>query len=909
MERALFSALQAPPKGEDRQPFGYLASCYGRAMEEEHARPGAAEEVKGALQSMKELAASYGALCLSPELAQAFSEAGAHRGPLQLTDKLLEGEVPAGFLEDLAECADWDVLVGAADAAVTELLRHVQPMSILADFEPFLSAFCRMAKCKRFAEALVHGKNWDPEGVSSGRQLELRSLLGQFLKMSPIPDPIGSGRPDVMQECFSERALEVPSELESSRNLLRTKQVQLQDGIGAALLSLLRHGGESRERCLRVLSRFVDLNWERSKMQADMLQAGTHGASVNLCGVLLRLCGPFLDPASGKMSKIDPSYSYSSYARLDCLQHATRFAASESEIEEWRREEADGGDFHFISHCFWLTAVAMHIGVVKCVREAETHGQELHRQEQHLEELNSQGGDGGQDATSMERLRRTVASGKGFQASLEASLIETRLVADCVAFYRLSSAFLLSVANGGHGGAPLPEPPSRGFAAAPEFLIDDAATFLSFASHVAADRVSGERLDELFDVHVAVIGSPNHARNPHLRARAAELLYAWRPGAGRVPNGAKQLFEREGPAADHLVPNLIRLYVDIEHADSEFFQRFAVRHTLAGVLLALWQMPSHRERFRAMPNNHPSMHQRFLNMLLNDQIYLLDEALKKLPEIRRLESEATEGSSSASRELNRNQNAVRTQLALADSCSKLLELTSAELPEPFLAPEMADRVAGMLNYFLAALAGPQRRQLAVKDQEKYNFRPKQLLARLIAIYTNLARGGGENFAAAIARDERSYSDNLFKEASRISRQHALVTEADLQPFDHLASRAAEARQAQQALDEDLSDAPDEFLDPVTFTIMSDPVTLPSGVNIDRPTIQRHLLSDPKDPFSRQPLSADMLEANDSLRQRIQEWLQSKRQQRQNREVGGDIDLQGQGGKQVHAPYQHGEMQS
>ena len=39
-----------------------------------------------------------------------------------------------------------------------------------------------------------------------------------------------------------------------------------------------------------------------------------------------------------------------------------------------------------------------------------------------------------------------------------------------------------------------------------------------------------------------------------------------------------------------------------------------------------------------------------------------------------------------------------------------------------------------------------------------------------------------------------------------------------------------------------ADAPDEFIDPLTFTLMDDPVTLPtSGIIMDRATIARHLL--------------------------------------------------------------------
>ena len=44
-----------------------------------------------------------------------------------------------------------------------------------------------------------------------------------------------------------------------------------------------------------------------------------------------------------------------------------------------------------------------------------------------------------------------------------------------------------------------------------------------------------------------------------------------------------------------------------------------------------------------------------------------------------------------------------------------------------------ERVASMLNYFLLQLVGPQRKSLSLKDPEKYEFRPKQLLKQVAFI--------------------------------------------------------------------------------------------------------------------------------------------------------------------------------
>jgi len=45
----------------------------------------------------------------------------------------------------------------------------------------------------------------------------------------------------------------------------------------------------------------------------------------------------------------------------------------------------------------------------------------------------------------------------------------------------------------------------------------------------------------------------------------------------------------------------------------------------------------------------------------------------------------------------------------------------------------------MLNYFLLQLVGPQRRSLTLKDPEKYEFRPKQLLKQVSLIVQFLTR--------------------------------------------------------------------------------------------------------------------------------------------------------------------------
>lgn len=66
--------------------------------------------------------------------------------------------------------------------------------------------------------------------------------------------------------------------------------------------------------------------------------------------------------------------------------------------------------------------------------------------------------------------------------------------------------------------------------------------------------------------------------------------------------------------------------------------------------------------------------------------------------------------------------------------------------------------------------------------------------------------------------------------------------------------------------------PEEFVDPIMMTPMTEPVVLPdSKATIDRSTAIRHLLASPTDPFTRTPLSLEDLQEDLLLRARIADW--------------------------------------
>jgi len=101
----------------------------------------------------------------------------------------------------------------------------------------------------------------------------------------------------------------------------------------------------------------------------------------------------------------------------------------------------------------------------------------------------------------------------------------------------------------------------------------------------------------------------------------------------------------------------------------------------------------------------------------------------------------------------------------------------------------------------------------------------------------------------------------------------------------------EAAKAALEAEEDLGEIPDEFLDPLMFTVMRDPVRLPSSKTIlDRATIKSHLLSDSKDPFNRVPLSIEDVVPVPELKLRIEEFLIERRKKSMDVDASSDLAM-------------------
>ena len=338
------------------------------------------------------------------------------------------------------------------------------------------------------------------------------------------------------------------------------------------------------------------------------------------------------------------------------------------------------------------------------------------------------------------------------------------------------------------------------FAALPEYLIEDMADYMLFLSRFSIDTMDSCDVTPLIHLFVALVSSTHYLNNPYLRAKlvevfcgVAEFPTAHGPGC---PSLSAQLTS-DPFVCQHLMPSLIRLYVDIEHtgSDSQFYDKFNVRHAIAVLMKFLSDFPPHIARMEEEAGD-VDLFVRFTNSIINDMIYLLDEALIKAAQLH--DAQANIAASRAAQATFIQVNArrqeqeraaqiarsLRTAAVLATHTVNLLwtlclhDRSSAIL----LRPEMIDRITASINTYVMKIAGDKRDSILVKDSAACSYHHDQWLNVFTDIY--LAFRDNQLFRLSIVKDNRCFSPADFQRAHDILAEKRLKSSARLAELQH-----------------------------------------------------------------------------------------------------------------------------
>ncbi|GAA5912015.1 hypothetical protein JCM5296_007322 [Sporobolomyces johnsonii] len=785
-----------------------------------------------------------------------------------------------------------------------------------------LQAVQSLSEVKGVAATLPTIKNWDVVGEPgvTAPTIEYRSLLGPLLRLSTFPD----GAPALPESYFPEPRSMVRGNIDSASASLRGTLAGVQTSLFRILDNIVRSSPTAREGVLSYFGNVAAMNSKRAAMRVDPNTVSTEGFIINLHVALLGFSQPFLDAGFTKIDKIDPLY-YKHSKRIDIAEE-TKISANQQESDAYYAIDPSSTSPapNFISEIFFLCAQYLHIGPMHAIKEHKGMGQQISHMQRQLQEMEadqSWRGTPNEAATQrgIDKYKKKIEQWRSYHLAYEVQLLDPEYLAKCASFCNLVMAWLvrlvdpkkqhphtrISLTN-------LPNETPEAFRMLPEFLIEDITEFLTFTSKFAPQVLEGSSQDELMSFMLVFLSTP-YMKNPYLKGQFVEIMYFLSRPTYTSPRGCLgDVLNFHSLALKNLMPCLVHAYIEIEITGShtQFYDKFNIRYYITQLFKLVWSNPSHREALKRESQNL-DRYVRFVNLLMNDTTYLLDDALIHLGKIADMQRQMDDKPSwdalplaerqDKEKQLRQWESSARSDLDLGHESLRLLKLFSAETTAPFLTREIVDRLAAMLDANLALLAGPKCQELKVRDPEKYKFRPKELLSDVLQIFLEL--GAHVEFEQAVAKDGRSYSRDLFARAARIARKTAIKTDEELARLAAMVDKV-EAIKAADEEDEALGDIPDEFLDPLTYDLMRDPVILPSSKTvIDRSTIKQHFLSDPTDPFNRQPLNWDDIVDAQDVREQIEAFLTERRTRKMERVVEGMPSE-----KEVLPPKEDEEMQ-
>ncbi|KAF4033007.1 U-box domain [Phytophthora infestans] len=845
------------------------------------------QEAQESLNSIREMCLNYSATALTDPEIFPFEAGTINTDALEKIVRLQANPQTPEFVDGIVAVveetgATLPIFAPIFQKLLSELFL-IAPPSLMSSF--YNNMYILTVLCRNKALATVFtqipGFLLTPGPPMTGRRLQDATALGILLRFSCNQDP-------AIAQMFTNITKRTKNDVDNSILTIRIKLDSVQTAVADIITLLLKAGGSAREQVLAWLEQAMQVNAERAKENPDANITSTNGMFVNLTVVLLKLCGPFLAPNSKKAQLIKTAYLTTQNPLFPFDE--TRLVGSGAENAAPQlddRQALSSSDFNFITRCYFITARAMHLGPVGMMGQY----MRLLRQLSYFQSrMNAPDAD--------PRLKAHFDQMATAKMVMDAELLHPDLLHEMIRFSLLTCGVVSSICTGSTAfdqsslDLPLPAPDTETNALLkyiPEHLVDDLSSVLKFIARLQPKALAAFELKKLLRMILIFLSSPGYVHSPHLRAKMSEVLFhiflpseesEERETAGTA--FGVELLRTDALAQRHLAPCLLALYGDVEHTG--FYEKLEHRYNIACLLKYLWKLEGHKPAFLRISEDRENF-VKFAHGLMNHINSLVTDALIALPEIKVLQEEmqdvarwmALDESVREQKQslLSDKERTVTSSLQLANETIHMMSYLTSEIQEPFVKmPELEDRLVSMLNSVIVKLTGPRGVELKVNNPEQYKFRPKVMLKEIIETLLHFAQY--PSFLEAVATNG-FYDGPVFRKCAHIVARTQLLEPSDIPKFETFVVEVEKAAEGAANLEETLGEIPEEFLDPLVFTLMKDPVLLPSGYTMDRSCITQHLMNDQSDPFTRVPLTVDQLQPNTDLKTKIEQWVQEQQQ--------------------------------
>ncbi|QIW96970.1 hypothetical protein AMS68_002488 [Peltaster fructicola] len=894
---------EAASKAPDNKPFEYLLACFKRASRAIRATQGSDDSKRDILNETRRLCMSYCVFAITmPEMFGDNVSAGNPLATHMLRDPESDTGICFDFLtEASARFEEDDSIKDAIVGAVEELSGRLATVHMLGEERVYVNGLRNFLRFPKIVDALTQSPIFNPTDIEP-QDIETKTLLGPFFRLSPM-------QLEVATNYFSAPRSRDKSFIANNQNAIRMTLRTHQGELFSIADAIVKAGPAPRGRLLDWFAACVNKNHKKRAMRVDYKTVSSDGFMVNVTTVLDQLCEPFMDARFGKIEKIDHNYLRRS-PRVD-ISDETKINADQKAADEYYAQKADGAN-NFISEVFFLTVAAHHYGTEAAQTRVATLTKTVQRMEKDLEQIESERHKYLHDARYLARFEEHV---NRYKKSIDDNwstihattgvLLDDLNQARSMQFMRYVIVWLLRIASQQNLPSeqlrlPLPEQQHDVFRFLPEYFLEDIVDNFKFITQNIPQIITPQQCEEIVQICITFLRNSEYVKNPGVKSGLVTILfYGVHPYYNHARGVLGDQLLGSAFAHNHLLHALMKYYIEAESTGThnQFYDKFNIRYEIFQVIKVIWINTIYRENLAKEASANTEFFVQFVNMLVNDVTFVLDESLTSFAKIVDITAELRDWPAGhdpdrlKEREelLEEQKGKAKSYMQLTRETMETLILFTETLADAFTMPEIVTRLADMLDYNLDTMVGPKRMNLKVKNPEEYKFNPRQLLADIMAVYINLA--AKDNLVHAIARDGRSYkAENFVKAREYVS---ILKSPDELRIWDDLARRVAETKAAEEQEEEDLGEIPDEFLDPLLADLMVDPVILPaSRVTIDRATIRSHLLSDPNDPFNRMPLKIEEVIPNDELKQKITAWKQETlaAKRAQKADAGNAMDL-------------------
>ncbi|KAJ3523066.1 hypothetical protein NM208_g12594 [Fusarium decemcellulare] len=756
--------------------------------------------------------------------------------------------------------------------AMVQISTKLGTMSMDEDYKPYIQALLTYTRFPPLIANLAKHPCFNMAQSAAG--IERHTILGPFFRISPLQS-------EVIKSYFpGPRTLDkarIANAQDALRMVLRTHQ----DDLFVIANAFIRAGPDTRSRTLDWFAYIMNTNHKRRAIQVDPREVATNGFMMNVTTILDRFCEPFMDNDFSKVDRIDDNY-FRKQPRVD-IKDETKLNADQAYSDNFYSSK-EPGEANFISEAFFLTLAAHHYGSEACNSQLKNMDRDIKYLEKHVKAIEAERPKVANTPHQLRLLEETLVRHVNvlertiaMKYAIEGVLLDERMQSTSLRFMRYVAVWLLRLVT--HSSykpglesreikLPLPADKQDVFSCLPEYTLQNIVDNFKFIFRWLPKILPSAVGDEMIALCVTFLRSTEYIKNPYLKSSLVSLLFSATWPLMHLKRGVlgDQLIGSQF-ANEHLLRALMKFYIECEStgADSAFYDKFNIRYEIFQVIKCVWINDHYKRQLTQESKTNKQFFVQFVNMLLNDATYVLDEALTKFPKIRAIERELEDPSLSGEdrqkkeEELQQLANQATSFMQLANETLEMMKLFTEAMSEAFTMPEIVSRLASMLNYNLETLAGPKAgAELSVSNKDKYHFRPLQIISDIVDIYLNL--GASSVFIDAVAADGRSYKPETLDRVSRILTSKHQKDPADLARWDKLKAKFVDAKLLLDQAELDLGDIPAEFEDPIMGDLMKDPVLLPS----------RHI-----DPFTRQPMSIEDAIPQTELKEKIEQWREER----------------------------------